>query len=81
MDIVERLREQEDTILGADRFGQYSDVEVFPNEICQEAADEIERLRRRVAMLEDALKKEWTISEAFALLADGMEEEGNNGHC
>jgi len=32
-------------------------------------------------MLEDALKKEWTISEAFALLADGMEEEGNNGHC
>jgi len=56
-------------------------VEGHQQSIIDSAVDEIERLRRRVAMLEDALKKEWTISEAFALLADGMEEEGNNGHC
>ena len=58
-----------------------ADLYSAPEQVMSDAADEIERLRKRVAMLEDALKKEWTISEAFALLADGMEEEGNNGHC
>ena len=68
MDIVERLRGPEPEYYEA-------------TEQRNEAADEIERLRKRVAMLEEALKKEWTISEAFALLADGMEEEGDDGHC